>query len=265
VWKENDHMNQVKALVLLAPAAALGVLAFAAQPAGAAAQSTNYQATLSPLNHVTGSGDITVRLNGDRATITEHFSGLAATFGGKPYPHVQHIHGGAEGQCPTTSADKNGDGVISTTEGAPAYGPILTTLSTSGDTSPKAATSLPVAPSGGSTAYHRIITLDSKTMQSLRDGTAVVVVHGLDPATLSKKAQGEKSELVPSLPLAATSPALCGALTASQMTSTPVGSSPTGGGSTAGIEDEGLLAAGGVLLLAAGGVFAARRRVAKQS
>jgi hypothetical protein len=102
-------------------------------------------------------------------------------------------------------------------------------------------------------------------MQSLTSGTAVVVVHGLDPSTLSKKAQGEKSDLVPSLPLAATSPALCGVLSASQMTSTPVGSSPTGGGSTAGIEDEGLLAAGGALLLAAGGVFAARRRFAGQS
>lgn len=259
-------MKQVsKALLLLAPAAGLGVMAFAAQPAGAATQSTSYQATLSPLNHVNGSGDVTIRLSGDQATISEHFSGLAATFGGNPYPHVQHIHGGADGQCPTTSADKNGDGVISTTEGQPAYGPILTTLSTSGDTSPKAGTSLPVAPSGASTTYHRTITLDSKTMQSLTSGTAVVVVHGLDPSTLSKKAQGEKSDLVPSLPLAATSPALCGVLSASQMTSTPVGSSPTGGGSTAGIEDEGLLAAGGALLLAAGGVFAARRRFAGQS
>jgi hypothetical protein len=111
VWKENDHMKQVsKALLLLAPAAGLGVMAFAAQPAGAATQSTSYQATLSPLNHVNGSGDVTIRLSGDQATISEHFSGLAATFGGNPYPHVQHIHGGADGQCPTTSADKNGDG-----------------------------------------------------------------------------------------------------------------------------------------------------------
>ena len=42
--------------------------------------------------------------------------------------------------------------------------------------------------------------------------TGVIVVHGLDPTTLSAKAQAEKSDLVPSLPLAATSPALCGAL-----------------------------------------------------
>ena len=56
------------------------------------------------------------------ATITEHATGLAETFNGKPYPHVQHIHIGAKGECPTMSADTNGDGVISTTEGGPFYG-----------------------------------------------------------------------------------------------------------------------------------------------
>jgi hypothetical protein len=80
-----------------------------------------------------------------------------------------------------------------------------------------------VAPSGGSFDYSRTFTLDSATMSALTagKGVVVVVVHGLDPATLSKKAQGEKSDLVPSLPLAATSPALCGVLTASQMSTTP--------------------------------------------
>ena len=65
--------------------------------------------------------------------------------------------------------------------------------------------------------YSRTITLDAKTLASVQAGTAVIVVHGLDPATLCKQAQGEKSDLVPSLPLAATSPALCGTLAASQM------------------------------------------------
>ena len=191
-------------------------------------------------------------------------TGLAATFGGKPYPHVQHIHIGAKGSCPTMAADTSGDGVISTTEGAPAYGGIGTTLSTSGDTSPAAGTTLTVAPSGSSINYSRTINLDSKTLASLKSGTAVVVVHGLDPATLSKKAQGEKSDLVPSLPLAATSPALCGTLTASQMSAMPGGAAGTGGGSTSGTQDQGLLAMGGTLAAAgavAGG-FALRRRAA---
>lgn len=243
--------------------AGLGVLMPGA--ASAATGSTNYQATLNPLNHSTASGDFTMSLNGSTASITEHVSGLAAKFNGAAYPHVQHIHIAGNGQCPTSSADKNSDGVISTTEGQPAYGAIGTTLSKSGDTSPKAATTLTVAPSGGNFTYTRTFALDAKTLSSIQAGTAVIVVHGLDPATLSKKAQGEKSDIVPSLPLAATSPALCGVVTASQMSSTPVGSSPTGGGSTSGIEDEVLLALGGGLLLAAGGTFAARRRLARQS
>jgi hypothetical protein len=90
-------------------------------------------------------------------------------------------------------------------------------------------------------------------------------VHGLDPATLSKTAQGEKSDLVPSLPLAATSPALCGVLAASQMSTIPGGAPDTGGGSTSGVEDAALLGVGGGLILAAGGAFAARRRFARQS
>ncbi|MGI8450879.1 MAG: hypothetical protein ACR2MP_27605 [Streptosporangiaceae bacterium] len=217
---------------------------------------------------MTGSGTVTLQLNGDQATVTEHVSGLAASFAGKPYPHVQHIHipgtGGGIGQCPVASDDKSGDGLLNTTEGTRAYGPIGTTLSTSGDTSPKAATTLTVAPSGAGFDYTRTFTLDSATMSAITSGKAVVVVHGLDPATLSTKVQGEKSELVPSLPLAATSPALCGTLVASQMSSTPVGASPTGGGGTSGTQDEGVLAIGGALILAAGGVFAARRRMTGQ-
>jgi hypothetical protein len=258
-------MNK-KAVLLLAPPLALGAAVLLAMPGQAgAATASSYQATLKALNHSTGSGNVSLQLNGNKATIVENVTGIAATFGGKPYPHVQHIHIGGAGMCPTASADKNGDGVVSTTEGGPAYGPIGATLSTSGDSSPKAATVLTVAPSGASFSYSRTITLDSKTMASLTSGKAVVVVHGLDPATLSKKAQGEKSELVPSLPLAATSPVLCGTLVASQMSQVPGGAAATGGGSTSGVEDQALLLAGGGLLLAAGGALVARRRVSRQS
>jgi hypothetical protein len=254
-----------KELALLAVPLALGAAALLSMPASAGASAaSSYQATLNPLNHSTGSGTFTLDLNGSQATITEHVDGLAATFNGKPYPHVQHIHIGGQGVCPTTAADANADGVVSTTEGGAAYGPIGTTLSKSGDTSPKAGTTLTVAPSGGSFDYSRTFTLDAKTMASVTAGKGVIVVHGLDPATLSTKAQGEKSDLVPALPLAATSPALCGTLAASQM-SMPGGAAGTGGGSTAGTEDEALLLASGGLLLAAGGALAIRRRVSRQS
>jgi hypothetical protein len=244
-----------KSLRVLLPIAA-AAMPFAAMAAPAAADTgSSYQATLNPLNKSSGSGMATIALNGTQATIKVNWSGLPAEFGGGPYPHVQHIHIGAKGQCPTQSADKNNDGVISTTEGGPAYGAIGTTLSTKGDTSPAAGTNIKIAPGGGSTDYSRTINVSGDVADSLKAGTGVIVVHGLDPATLSKKAQKAKSDLVPSLPLAATSPALCGVLS-----SMPSGGVATGTGSTSGVEDLGLLMVGGGLLAAGGGLLIARRR-----
>jgi hypothetical protein len=249
--------TSLRALVPLAAA----VLPFAAMAAPASADTgSSYQTTLNPLNHSTGSGMAMITVHGSSADVKLSWSGLAATFGGGAYPHVEHIHIGGQGACPTTSADKNGDGVVSTTEGGPAYGGIGTTLSTSGDTSPAAGTNIKIAPSGSSTNYSRTINLSGATLSSLQNGTAVVVVHGLDPATLSKKAQNEKSDLVPSLPLAATSPALCGVLTAM-----PTGGVATGTGSTAGVEDLGLLALGGGLAAVGAGALVSRKRAAARA
>lgn len=257
---QKGNVMKKKLLVSLTPVAAVCVAAMG-MPSAVAAGSTNYQATLDSINHSNGSGSLSLALNGNKATVTEHVSGLAAKFGNGAFPHVQHIHGGAQGVCPTTAADKNNDGVISTTEGGPSYGPIVTTLHKTGDTSPAAGTNIKTAPSGASYSYSRTITLSAASMKAIKGGTAVIVVHGDDPTTLSKKAQGEKSDLVPSLPLAATSPALCGKLTA--MASGAVG---TGGGSTSGIQDEGLYALSGALLFGAGATMVARRRrVARQS
>lgn len=123
-------------------------------------------------------------LTGSKATITEHVTGLAATFTGSPFPDVKHIHGGAKGTCPGATATTNHDGVISTTEGKP------------------------VDPG-----------------RQRRD-------RGARPDTLdrAKAATTEKSALVPSLPLAATAHALCGSVTASQVSVTPAGAPQTGGG-----------------------------------
>ena len=255
-----------KASLLAASAVAMGIGILAVPGVAAADSGTSYQAQLNAINGSGGSGTFMLSLNGSTATITEHVDGLAATFSGQPYPHVQHIHIAAKGQCPDMSADTSHDGVISTTEGAPFYGGIGTTLATSGDTSPAAGTTLTVAPSGASFDYKRTFDLDAKTLDSIKGGTAVIVVHGLDPAKLPQAAQNEKSDLVPSLPLAATSPALCGTVTASQMSSMPAGAANTGGGSTAGVEHEGWIA-GGAALVAAGavtGAAALRRRTGAQ-
>ncbi|MBT1004052.1 hypothetical protein KIH31_15805 [Paenarthrobacter sp. DKR-5] len=247
-----------KSAFLVAPALALGALALSGSPA-MAADTTTYQANLASINGSSASGSLMITLNGDQATVSEQVSGLAATFGGKPYPHVQHIHIGGQGMCPTPAADTNKDGVISTTEGGPAYGGIGTTLSTSGDTSPAAGLTLTAAPSGPTINYNRTFTLDAKTVASLKSGKAVVVIHGLDPATLPAGAQKEKSDLVPSLPLAATSPAACGTLMAM-----PAGAPGTGITTPAQDQgpDMGLIAAGGGLVAAAGAAFAVRRKMA---
>ncbi|MGN6608987.1 MAG: hypothetical protein ACTHMS_18490 [Jatrophihabitans sp.] len=284
-----------KSLRWTVPLAALGVagLGLTMPGAASAATSTTYQASLQPvaLNTPAGaaSGSVTLALSGSTATITEHVSGLApqlpsdtttlnalgipSAFAGAPFPHVQHIHiNGQNGGCPTSSADANHDGLITVTEAADNYGPIGTTLSVKGDTSPKSAADVTIAPGGGSFTYHRTITLDQATLTALQSGKAEVVVHGLNPANAPKASLTTDNSLGVTLPGAnkkvkaiATAPALCGALTTSQMSATPVGSSPTGGGSTAGLEDGALLGVGGGLILAAGGIFAMRRRYARQS
>jgi hypothetical protein len=249
--------RKILALCAAAPLSALPLLTAAAPAWADTGGAQTYTANLAPvpLNGQTGaSGTFTLSLNGNVATIHEQASGLAATFMGKAYPHVQHIHGGAMGMCPTASADANGDGVISTADGQPAYGGIQTTLSVSGDTSPASGTNVNIAPSGSSFTYDRTITLDSATLTSISKGIAVIVVHGLDPATAPSAAGTSKSELVPSLPLAATSPALCGQLV------TATGAPGTGGGSTAGTQNVGLIVLGGTSLAAAGGVLTYRRR-----
>lgn len=246
--------NMHKALRALIPLAAAAPLAFAAP---ALAAGSNYQATLNPLNGQSGSGSATVMMHGDTATVTLNYTGLATTFNGGAFPHVQHIHIDGNAQCPTAADDKNGDGVVSTPEGQPAYGAVGTSLTNTGSTAASKATDIKVVPSGGSADYHRTFQINAKSAASIRNGTAAVVVHGLDPATMSKKAQKEKSPLVPSLPLAATAPALCGVLT-----SMPSGGVATGTGSTAGIEDAGLLGLGGGLFAMGAGVamFTTRRR-----
>lgn len=261
--------RRLLALAAAAPLVGAPLLVAGAAPA-LADSATSYTADLQPVplnGQTSAGGTLTLTLHGNTATVTEDVHGLAAKFNGQPYPHVQHIHGGAKGTCPTMADDKSGDGVISTTEGAPSYGGILTSLTTSGDSSPAAGTTLTTAPSGGSYTYKRTLQLDSATIAAIKGGTAVIVVHGLDPAKLPAAAQKEPSDLVPSLPLAATSPALCATLTASQMSSMPSGAAATGGGSTAGLQHEGLIG-GGVALVAAGAVaggLAMRRRNASES
>ena len=210
--------------LLISAAVTVSGAAFVPLVASAQSAPTTYTAELKELNNSGGSGTFTLELNGSEATITGKVSGLAdklpESLKGGPYPHVQHIHIGGQGVCPSMADDGNKDGVLNTAEGQPKYGPIGVSLTKSGDTSPAAGTALNVAPTGASFDYSRTIKLDAKSMESVTAGKGVIVVHGLDPAKLPA-AGLEPSELVPELPLAATSPALCGTLVAGQMGQTP--------------------------------------------
>ncbi|MFD4422066.1 hypothetical protein ACFWN7_11260 [Agromyces sp. NPDC058484] len=248
-----------KKALILAPALGLGLVAMgAAAPAMADHAAGSYSATLNEINNSGASGEAWIDVEGTVATVTLNASNLAAEFDGNPYPHVQHIHIGAQGVCPDMSVDANGDGIISTTEGAPSYGGIGTTLSVGdADKSPAAGTDLTVAPWGATIEYKETFELNQETQDSLANGTAVIVVHGLDPATQPEGATAP-SDLVPELPLAATSPALCGAL--KMQPAGGVDTGVAGTGNTGGI-DAGMLAIGGVIGAAAvGGAYVFARR-----
>lgn len=252
---------KLKALALAAPAALIALPL--AAPAAAADQSSTdaYQANMSQLNDSGASGHFMMKMHGDKLTVTGEMSGLASKFQDMAYPHVEHIHGLGKGACPDMSADKNDDGIVDTVEGQSSYGEIQTTLSTKGDTSPDAGTDIKAAPGGSSYDYSRTISVNDSTKKALSNGNAVVVVHGLNPDKLSKKAQNEKSNLVKKLPIAATAPAACGVVQESQMSQMPSGGVDTGGGSTSGVEAPWLFGLGGAALLAAGGtiVLSSRR------
>lgn len=275
-------MSVKKLLSVGAAAAVLSIGLVTPAFAGDSADETSYQAILNPvpLNVPAGaaSGNLTLTINGDQATVSEQVSGLASTlptdeatlaslgipaaFAGAPFPHVQHIHIDANATCPTAAADTNGDGVISTVEGQPAYGKIGTTLSVEGATDASTATDVTVAPSGGSFTYQRTFTINQATLSAIQNNTAVIVVHGLNPDNAPKASLTTPNSLGVTLPgadkelaLIGTAPTLCGTLTAMQMNGVPVGSANTGGGSMAatGINQT-ELGIGVLALLAAGGV-----------
>lgn len=249
------------------PALALGALTMASAPAMAQeGEHWSFSTTLESLNNSGATGDASVDLhgNGNEATVKVNVSGAAETFMDGPFPHAQHIHTPEQGaaECPTAASDTNGDGVIDTPEGQPAYGPIATSLTTEGDTSPESALAVDRFPGGSSYNYERTLELDAETAAAVKNGTAVVVTHGVDPTLLPAAAAEAMSPLDESLPLAATLPATCGVLTASQMDAMPEGGADTGVAQETGFTSMNAALAGGGVLAAAGAAFALRRRAA---
>jgi len=166
-----------------------------------------------PTNHVTGAGSATVRLAGDVATVTVNADRLLDA------RHLMHIHAGALGLCPDASAARRHNGylAISTSNGLRWYGEPVTALTTNGDTSPNSKLAFPRTVAGSRFRYSRTFRLDAPTAQYIKEGNAVVVVHGIDynDNTIYDGIL-DRSELDPTILGEATAPALCGPLVPQQ-------------------------------------------------
>ena len=194
-----------------------------------AAKTVSLTANLTELNGSGASGTATAVVRNQRIKHIEvHATGLTPDA-----PHAQHIHYGQQAlnECPTLALDADGDGRLNTVEGVPAYGPVVVSLTTRGDTSPASLLAVDRFPvvAGGVLDYSRdnIEFTDvavtgyaggngtaKQIADSIRDGEGVVVIHGLDydnDGSYSFSAEGA-SELDPSLPAEATDPAACGVL-----------------------------------------------------
>lgn len=235
---------------------AVALLALGAGPALAAGTSVSANLKPNPGSGVMGSGTAMVQVDGTMITVTMAATGLLAN-----QPHAAHIHFGASArhECPTLSDDTNKDGHLNTTEGAPAYGPVVVSLTKTGDTSPASVLAIDrfdTAPGGKLTYERGSITVSQTVATAIANGQSVVVIHGVDYNNDGKYDGTVKSDLNPALPTEATDPALCGVLL-----SAPAGGMGTGQGGAAGGVNAGLIALGGsALIVAAGTGLAASRR-----
>jgi hypothetical protein len=220
------------ASVALLAAVSLGTAPAMAQNGKGAEKTVTLHANLTELNGSGASGTATAVVRNQKIQHIEvHAEGLTPNA-----PHAQHIHYGEQAlnECPTLALDANGDGRLNTVEGVPAYGPVVVSLNTTGDTTPASfldVTRFPVS-QDGSYDYSRdnILFTDvagtgypgadgtgtaKQIADAIRDGEGVLVIHGLDydsNGTYNFSDPEGASELDPNLPAEATDPAACGLL-----------------------------------------------------
>ena len=145
---------------------------------------TTYTADLGALNGSGVTGQATVTVEGDQLTVSVDAEGTVAE-----QVHAQHIHGGTDGMssaCPTMDADSDGNGRISVSEGAPAYGGILVPLDGSLDNAEGLGDldTFPVADANGAYAYDGAIATadlavnEDRSFGDLSLSDHAIVVHG---------------------------------------------------------------------------------------
>ncbi len=214
--RRSRMITGVGSLALVGATAVTGMAATSASATGTHdhKHGRHLHAHLDPLNNSGAKGSAHAVVRGKRAHVKIHAHGLT-----KGMPHAQHIHYGEEArhECPSVADDTNNDHRLNVAEGLPAYGGIVASLTTRGDTSPMSALDVdrfPTAPKG-SIHYNRTIRFEDKDVRrAIRNGEGVVVIHGVDYNGNGKYDFGGagKSELNPKLPAEATDPALCGVL-----------------------------------------------------
>jgi hypothetical protein len=204
------------ALVVLIGAGVAAVIVLASGSSSTPPGGQRLAAVASPVptNRVTGSGNATVELQGNVATVSLSTGGLL-----NGSPHLLHIHAGGLGVCPSASAARlhNGHLAISTGDGIKFYGPPEVALTVTGDTSPKSNLAFPRFPSVGAINYKRTVVVTPAVASLIRGGNAVIVVHGIDydHTGTYDEALG-RSDLASQFTGDSTAPALCGNLASSQ-------------------------------------------------
>lgn len=142
---------------------------------------TFYKAQLGELNGSNVHGLAYLRLDGEVLETTVLGYNMTPNM-----VHPQHIHGfeddSMNSTCPTHAADENGDGLVSLTEGAPFYGPVLLPLYEPID-------EFPVADSKGMVTYNRTFQLgETEFTEEGQNPTAdallplvnrAIVLHGM--------------------------------------------------------------------------------------
>jgi hypothetical protein len=263
-------MKSTTRTALAGPVLGFAALLAFAGPAAAADGAANAKLTPiagQPVEGAAGQG--MAEISGTTLSFTLAAQGLLAGA-----PHAAHIHFGADArhECPGAgdnngaagSGESNPGDHFTTTEGGPAYGEIVVSLTKTGDTSPASGLAVDRFGVGDDFEYSRgDVQVTPEVAQAILGGQAVVVVHGVDYDGDGTYSAGDRgaSDLDPSLPGEATDPAICGVLNASQMGSTPAGGVDAGAGSTTGIENAGLIGAGALAAVGGAALLVRRRRI----
>ncbi len=168
-----------------------------------------FVALLRPMNVEANGGPVrgiaVVKIEGDRVRVITAARGLAPNI-----MHMQHIHGfpsGALAACPSSTNDKDGNGVVDVVEGAASYGPILVPLDS--NLNDLGHQTYPTASAEGTIFYEQDGSLAAIGSTLGDPETRIIALHGVAPDTQLPSGTQTVPELGPAID---TLPVACGEL-----------------------------------------------------